>query len=143
MPDGTLLAFDFGEKRIGVAVGELMLGQARPLVTLPREPVDASFKAIGKLIAEWQPTSLVVGIPLSVEGEPHAMTARCERFARQLEGRFGLPVLRVDERFSSTDAESRLAARGQDWRQRKETLDAEAAAVILQSHFDSNMPTAH
>ena len=65
------------------------------------------------------------------------MTARCEKFARQLEGRFPLPVARVDERYTSVEAESRLSSRGQDWRKRKETLDAEAAATILQSYFDA------
>ncbi|MCK9284912.1 MAG: Holliday junction resolvase RuvX [Rhodocyclaceae bacterium] len=137
MPDGgTVLAFDFGTRRIGVAVGELMLGHARPLSTLAAEANETRFAAIGKLIAEWQPTQLVVGLPLSAAGERHAMSERCERFARQLEGRFGLPVVRVDERYSSVEAESRLAARGQDWSTRKDTLDAEAAATILQSYFD-------
>lgn len=134
---GTVLAFDFGTKRIGVAVGEMMLGQARALATIHHEANEARFAAIEKLIAEWQPARLVVGLPLSVEGEAHDMTARAERFARQLEGRFKLPVALVDERFSSTDAEARLAEKGQGWKQRKETLDAEAAATILQGFFDS------
>lgn len=134
---GTVLAFDFGTKRIGVAVGEMMLGQARALATIHHEANEARFAAIEKLIAEWQPARLVVGLPLSVDGEAHDMTARAERFARQLEGRFKLPVALVDERFSSTDAEARLAEKGQGWKQRKETLDAEAAATILQGFFDS------
>lgn len=134
---GTVLAFDFGTKRIGVAVGEMMLGQARALATIHHEANEARFAAIEKLVAEWQPARLVVGLPLSVEGEAHDMTARAERFARQLEGRFKLPVALVDERFSSTDAEARLAEKGQGWKQRKETLDAEAAATILQGFFDS------
>ena len=135
---GTVLAFDFGTRRIGVAVGELMLGRARPLTTLDSEANDARFTAIGKLIAEWLPSRLVVGLPFALDGARHEMSERCERFARQLEGRFGLPVERVDERFSSAEAESHLAAAGQGWRQRKETLDAEAAAVILQSYFDAH-----
>lgn len=134
---GTILAFDFGLKRIGVAVGESLLGQARPLTTLALDSNDARFAAIQKLIAEWQPACLVVGLPRSVDGEAHAMTARCERFACQLEGRFRLPVERVDERYTSAEAEHRLASRGQAWQQRKETLDAEAAAIILQDFFDS------
>jgi len=134
---GTVLAFDFGTKRIGVAVGEMMLGQARPLLTISHEANDARFAAIQKLIAEWQPARLVVGLPLSLDGEPHEMTARAQRFAHQLEGRFKLPVALVDERFSSTDAEARLADKGQNWKQRKETLDAEAAATILQGFFDT------
>ena len=134
---GTVLAFDFGIKRIGVAVGEMMLGQARPLLTIRHEANDARFAAIAKLIAEWQPDQLIVGLPLSVEGEAHEMTARAQRFAHQLEGRFRLPVALVDERFSSVDAETRLAEKGQGWQQRKETLDAEAAATILQGFFDT------
>lgn len=135
---GSVLAFDFGTRRIGIAIGETMLGQARPLLTLDAEANQVRFAAIEKLIAEWQPALLVVGLPLSPEGERHDMSERCERFARQLEGRFNLPVERVDERFSSVEADSRLAARGQDWRRRKESLDAEAAATILQSYFDAH-----
>lgn len=138
MNAGAILAFDFGVKRIGVAVGEAMLGQARPLTTLAMEDNDSRFGAIEKLIAEWQPARLVVGLPFAIDGTPHEMTARCQRFAHQLEGRFRLPVECVDERYSSVDAEARLAERGQGWQKRKETLDAEAAAVILQSYFDSN-----
>jgi len=134
---GTVLAFDFGTKRIGVAVGETLLGQARPLLTIAQEANDARFAAIAKLIGEWQPSRLVVGLPLSSEGEAHDMTARAQRFAHQLEGRFQLPVELVDERFSSIEAEARLAEKGQHWKQRKETLDAEAAATILQGFFDT------
>jgi putative holliday junction resolvase len=135
MHEGTILAFDFGTRRIGVAVGEMMLGSARPLTTISAEANDARFAAIAKLIAEWQPATLVVGLPLSLDGKPHEMTDRCRRFARQLEGRFRLPVALVDERLTSTDAEERLRERGLDWQRRKETLDAEAAAALLQSYF--------
>ena len=138
MHEGTVLAFDFGTRRIGVAVGEMMLGTARPLTTISAEANDARFGAIGKLIAEWQPAELVVGLPLSLDGEAHEMTERCRRFARQLEGRFRLPVVLVDERLTSTAADESLRERGLDWRRRKATLDAEAAALLLQSHFDDN-----
>lgn len=145
MPDGplsdtagTVLAFDFGTRRIGVAVGEMMLGSARPLATISAEANDVRFNAIGKLIDEWRPAVLVVGLPLSADGRPHEMTDRCRRFARQLEGRFRLPVALVDERFSSTEADERLRSRGLGWRRRKETLDAEAAATLLQDYFTSH-----
>lgn len=134
---GTVLAFDFGTKRIGVAVGETMLGRAKALTTIAVEANAARFATIDKLIAEWLPVRLVVGLPLSADGEPHEMTARAERFCRQLEARYPLPVTPVDERFSSTEAEARLAERGLNWKQRKETLDAEAAATILQGFFDA------
>lgn len=141
MPDGrshgTVLAFDFGARRIGVAVGEMMLGQARPLTTISAPANDARFAAIGKLIAEWQPARLVVGLPLAADGDDQEMSARCRRFARQLEGRYRLPVSLVDERLSSVDADARLAGRGLDWRARKAAVDAEAAALILQDYFDT------
>ncbi len=138
MHEGTVLAFDFGLRRIGVAVGEMMLGTARPLTTIAAQANDARFAAIGKLIDEWRPAALVVGLPLSLDGETGDMTERCQRFARQLEGRYRLPVALVDERLTSTDAEARLRDRGLDWRRRKATLDAEAAAILLQAYLDSH-----
>lgn len=135
---GTLLAFDFGLARIGVATGELETRQASPLTTLD-EPTNAGrFTAIAALIAEWRPVALVVGIPRHLDGEAHALTARCERFAHQLHGRFSLPVIRADERLSSVEAESRLAEGGQRrWQDRKVRLDALAAQIILQSFLDT------
>ena len=138
MHEGTVLAFDFGTRRIGVAVGEMMLGIARPLTTISAEANEARFAAIGKLIAEWQPGTLLVGLPLSLDGEATEMTDRCRRFARQLEARYRLPVTLVDERLSSASADERLRGQGRDWRQRKAAVDAEAAAIILQSHFDQS-----
>lgn len=136
MHEGTILAFDFGTRRIGVAVGEMMLGTARPLTTIAAEANEARFQAIGKLIAEWQPARLLVGLPLTLEGEAHDMTERCRRFARQLEGRFRLPVAMVDERLSSASADEALRAQGLDWQARKAVVDAEAAAILLQDYFD-------
>ena len=138
MPEagGAVLAFDFGLKRIGVAIGMQMelgrAGTARPLTTIDGEASDARFAAIAALIAEWQPQRLLVGRPLSDDGSPHEMTARCERFADQLRGRFRLPVDAVDERFSSVEADAEMRSRGLDWRQRKAQVDAEAAVIILQ-----------
>ena len=110
---------------------------AQPLTTIDAENNDTRFAAIAKLIAEWQPQQLIVGLALALDGTEHEMTQRCRRFAHQLEGRFRLSVTLVDERLTSVDAESRLAAQGKNWRQRKETLDAEAAATILQDYFDA------
>ena len=138
MHESTVLAFDFGIRRIGVAVGEMMLGTARPLTTIAAEANDARFAAIGKLIEEWRPAALVVGLPLSLDGTPGDMTARCQRFARQLEGRYRLPVALVDERLTSVEAEARPDVRGLDWRRRKAMLDAEAAAILLQDYLDSH-----
>lgn len=136
MHEGTVLGFDFGTRRIGVAVGESMLRSARPLTTIAAEANAARFDAIGRLIAEWQPRCLVVGLPLALDGAEHEMSARCRRFANQLHGRFGLPVELADERLTSVTAEAALRARGQNLRRQKEAIDAEAAALILQSYFD-------
>lgn len=135
MPDEVVLAFDFGTQRIGVAVGATMLRNARALTTISAAANAARFEAIGRLIAEWQPARLVVGLPAALDGSEHEMTARCRRFAQQLHGRFGLPVAFADERLSSAEAESRLRG-GRDLRRHKGAIDAEAAAVILQTYFE-------
>jgi putative Holliday junction resolvase len=127
----TILAFDFGLKRIGVAVGEPELRTAHPL------PAVSGFDEISPLILEWKPATLVVGRPTSVQGEPHAMTRQAEDFARRLERRFKLPVARVDERYSSTEAQSRL--RGGAPRKgaaRKGAIDSVAAQLLLEQYFD-------
>ncbi len=131
---GTVLAFDFGTQRIGVAIGEGLLGQARALTTIESPANDARFTAIGKLIAEWQPTRLVVGLPLALDGTEHEMTARSRRFAHQLEGRYRLPVELVDERLTSVEAE-RMIKPGRD-KSAKARVDAEAARLILQDWFE-------
>ena len=143
---GSVLAFDFGIKRIGVAIGiqlgtlpgTALPGPARALTTIDTEANDARFATIAALIAEWQPVRLLVGRPLNDDGTPHAMTARCERFANQLRGRFCLPVDEVDERFSSTEADANLRERGLSWQERKAQVDAEAALIILQSWSDNH-----
>ena len=134
---GTLLGFDFGLARIGIATGELETGQASALATVHDESNDARFKAIAALIAEWRPVGLVVGLPTHLDGTEHELTARCRRFANQLHGRFGLPVFTADERLSSVAAEAALTAAGRThWRERKAVLDAEAARLILQTFLD-------
>lgn len=143
MPEGTVLAFDFGLKRIGVAIGETFLGQARTLTTLVGAASDARFAAIGELIAEWRPARLVVGLPRALDGTGQQMTARCQRFAHQLEGRFGLPVSLVDERLSSSEADARLRDAGLAWQARKQQVDAVAAQIILQDYFDAQLATTH
>jgi len=140
-PAGSVLAFDFGEKRIGVAVGDWQLRQAHPLTTIHGEANVARFAAIAALVQEWQATTLVVGRPLTLDGAAHAMTARCERFARQLHGRFGLGVDYAEERLSSSEAQERLRASGHSSRSARKHLDAVAAQLILQSYFDSQPAT--
>lgn len=135
---GTVLAFDFGENRIGVAVGECELRSASPLLVFDAETNDARWSAVAGLLEEWHPVLLVVGLPLSPEGTDHDMTTRARRFARQLEGRYRLPVALQDERFTSHEADSQLRDEGgvRDWRSRKQRLDAHAAQLILKDFFD-------
>jgi putative Holliday junction resolvase len=135
--EATVLAFDFGTRRIGVAVGNTLLRVARPLTTVADEANAVRFAALAALIGEWEPSLLVVGHPVHADGAEHAMTARAERFARQLEGRFGLPVARVDERFTSVGADGALAAAGVRAGARKAARDEVAAQLILQAWFDA------
>ncbi|MDQ7990455.1 MAG: Holliday junction resolvase RuvX [Candidatus Dactylopiibacterium sp.] len=142
---GTLLGFDFGTARIGVATGETETRLAQPLTTVHGEANATRFEAIGRLIAEWRPERLVVGLPSALDGSATDMSARCRRFANQLHGRFGLPVSLVDERLSSAEAEEMLREVSHRWRERKQHLDAMAAQRILQSFLDtdaSHDPTA-
>jgi len=117
-------------------VGNTLLRVARPLTTIAAEATAARFAAVAALIDEWQPNVLVVGVPVHADGVPHEMTARAERFARQLEGRFALQVARVDERYTTEDAEATLAAAGIRAAGRKAARDEVAAQLILQSWFD-------
>ena len=132
--EATLLAFDFGTKRIGVAVGELILRQAHPLTTIHSQSNEEKFSAIAALINEWKPKRLVVGLPLALDGSAHEMTARCTRFANQLRGRFCLPVDFAEERLSSVEAQERLQSAGAT--KNHDKLDALAAQVILEAYFE-------
>ena len=137
---GTILAFDFGLARIGVAVGETETGNAHPLTAIADEVNAVRFAAIEALLAEWKPAGLVVGLPTHLDGSEHAMTARCRRFANQLHGRYGLPVALVDERSSSVEAAQRFAldrAEGRRRRRDAAALDAVAAAVIVERWLSS------
>ena len=129
MPEETLLAFDFGEKKIGVAIGNTLTGQARPLEIIFSEVRDTRFGRIAQLLEEWQPHRVVVGLALASDGGEQPATARCRRFANQLHGRFGLDVELVDERGSSMEAQQLLGTHAAD--------DAVAATVILQRYLDA------
>ncbi len=136
VPSGTVLAFDYGERFLGVAVGESGVRVAHPLAAIDTRVAAARFQAIAALVDEWRPAQLVVGLPLGLEGDRHDLTRRAERFARQLEGRFRLPVTLVDERLSSVEAEDRLRAAGRGGRWAKRLVHPVAAQVILQDFFD-------
>lgn len=128
-PARRFLAFDFGTRRTGVASGNGLLEKATPLKTVVAEG-DARFEAIAALVREWQPDALVVGVPRHPDGAEHEMTRRARRFARQLHGRFGLPVHEVDERYSTTEA---LAGGARD-------ADAAAAAILLEQFLRGRQP---
>jgi putative Holliday junction resolvase len=137
-PAGTVLAFDFGTERIGVAVGDTKVGVAHPLTTLANRRGNEHFADIAALIAEWRPVMLLVGLPTHADGTPHAMTARARRFAEQLRGRFALPIAFGDERFTTQDAAFALrdATRARD---RKSLRDQVAAQILLQAYLDAHV----
>jgi len=136
---GCLLGFDFGLARIGIATGEIETSLANPLATIALDSSAARLDAISRLIEEWQPVALVVGLPRALDGEgEHAFAPHCRRFANQLHGRFRLPVHLIDERLSSIEADSSLRDAGvRNWRVRKKKLDATAAQLILQHFLDT------
>lgn len=127
----TVIAFDFGLKRIGVAVGNTLLKQATPLPVIEAATNDGKFAAIGEVLSEWQPDTLVVGLPLHPDGAEHEMSVRCRRFANQLHGRYGIPAVLVDERYTSAVLNP----------QRGQHIDSDAAALILQQYFDQHDPS--
>lgn len=122
----TVLGFDFGLKRIGVAVGNTLTRHAQPLKVITAEANAIKFADILKLVDAWHPSRLIVGIPFHPDGAEHDMTLRCRRFANQLTGRCNLPVVLVDERYSSAVIKAK----------RFEVIDALAASIILQQYFD-------
>ncbi|MBA4141519.1 MAG: Holliday junction resolvase RuvX [Nitrosospira sp.] len=139
---GAILAFDFGEKRIGVAVGNLEVGLAHPLVTLSGGNRNVYFSSIARLIEEWQPILLVVGLPTHPDGAEHELTRRSRRFARRLEGRFGIRTVLVDERYTSVGASTSLFEAGVKGIRQKPVLDQVSAQLILQTYFDTRHATA-
>lgn len=122
----TFLALDYGLKRTGVAVGNRLLRTATPQGTVAAEG-DARFALIAQRLKDWQPDALVVGVPYHPDGAEHENTLRARKFARQLRGRFGLPVFEVDERYSTTEAHAQGAR----------DADAAAAAIILEQFLRS------
>jgi putative Holliday junction resolvase len=127
LPELTVMAFDFGTRRIGVAVGNTLTQVGQPLKTVSETSSDASFKVIEGLLREWQPNRLVVGLPYHPDGAEHDMSAKARRFGNQLHGRFQLPVDWVDERYTSAVLEGDPNMR--------DNLDAQSAALILEQYF--------
>ena len=134
---GAVLAFDFGEQRIGVATGELSLGIAHALTVIAAEDNDTRFANIAGLIAEWQPVLLVVGVASHADGAVHETGRLARRFGQRLHGRFSLPVEFIDERLTSYAADTALREGGARAERRAAMLDAAAAAEILRTWFET------
>ena len=132
----TLLGFDYGTAKIGIAVGQSITGTATPLITLRAVQQRPDWQRIGELIATWQPLELVVGLPCDIDGSETEIAGLAKRFARQLEGRYHLPVHMIDERLTSMEARQRLQRRPKNF----EELDAIAAGLILETWFSVNRP---
>ncbi len=123
----TVMAFDYGTRRIGVAIGNTFTRTGQAVKTISESNDDTRFKAIEDLIKEWEPNQLVVGLPCHPDGAEHEMTAKAKRFGNQLHGRFRLPVDWVDERYTSVVLEGNPEMR--------DNLDAQSAALILEQYF--------
>ena len=134
----TILAFDFGSRWIGVAVGDTETGIASPLGMFESDGLSRRMAEVESLLREWRPQRLLIGLPLAMDGSEHDMTRRARRFARQLESRFHLPVELADERLSSASAESTLRETGRGGRKHKHEAHALAAKVFLQSYLDES-----
>jgi putative Holliday junction resolvase len=134
-PTGTLIGFDFGERRIGVAVGETGTRIANPIGAIEASANDARFREIAKLVDEWHPAGFVVGRPRHADDSAHAVAKLAEKFARRLRARYNVPVVMVDETLTSATAEASLRET-RTRASRKGDVDALAAAIILQSYLD-------
>jgi putative Holliday junction resolvase len=133
----TILAFDYGERHVGVAVGDTGTRIAHPLATVERLRTTA-LAEIDALVREWRPHELLIGLPLAADGAEHPLAPRARRFARQLGARYRLPVGFADERYTSTAASESLKASGRGGRRHKQLTHALAASTILQAYFDES-----
>ncbi|HRJ52597.1 MAG TPA: Holliday junction resolvase RuvX [Candidatus Thiothrix moscowensis] len=143
MSNMTVLGFDYGKARIGVAVANTLAGVATPQSTVMARDGVPDWDAITRCLQEWKPARLVVGMPRKLDGTDSAMQEPIERFIRQLQGRYNLPVDIVSEQLSSREAEQRLKLARQAGRKRKvrkEEIDQVAAAIILESWMQEHCP---
>lgn len=132
----TLLGFDFGTKSIGVAIGQQLTGTARPLTAIKAQDGIPDWSQIEKLLKEWQPDLVVVGLPLNMDGTEQPLTARARKFANRLHGRFGVAVELQDERLSTVEARADLFEHGGYKALSKGNVDSGSAVIILESWFD-------
>ena len=134
----TVLGFDYGEKRIGIATGQTITGSATPLETVTAINQKPDWQKIEKIIQQWQPDALIVGIPYHLDGSSSEMTEKAERFSRQLEGRFQIPTKTINEALSSFEAEQELQKKVKISQHNKQEIDKMSAAIIVQSWLEQN-----
>jgi putative Holliday junction resolvase len=137
-----VLGLDVGERRIGVAVSDENLMLARPLLVIQRRSRQDDFARLAAIIGEWHVGRVVVGLPLTIEGEIGPQARRVKRYARELGRALNVPVELVDESYSTVDAANIMRTVGHSPQKRRDTVDAVAAAVILQSYLDRGSPSA-
>ena len=132
----TYLGFDYGTKHLGIAVGGSASGRAEALASTSVRQGIPDWSLLDRLISEWQPTALIVGLPLNMDDSENAMTRAARKFGHRLQGRYNLPVHLVDERLTSVDAKNTLVESRVPWKQRKAKVDKLAAQTILQAYLD-------
>ncbi|MCS2159723.1 Holliday junction resolvase RuvX [Scandinavium sp. H11S7] len=133
---GTLIGIDFGTRSIGVAVGQRVTGTARPLGALKAQDGTPDWNAVEKILKEWQPEAVVVGLPLNMDGTEQPLTARARNFANKIHGRFGVKIILHDERLSTVEARAGLFEHGGYRALNKGKVDSASAVVILESFFE-------
>jgi putative Holliday junction resolvase len=134
--EGNIIGFDFGQKRIGVAIGNNISKSAQALITIESTSSNQKFEVIQKIMDEWQPVSIVVGVPFNVDGSEHKVTNLCKKFAKQLEQKYALPIYLIDERYTSIEASYEIQDKKIDLKKKKLLIDQIAAKIILQSYLD-------
>ncbi|QRN38838.1 Holliday junction resolvase RuvX [Pectobacterium carotovorum] len=139
MASRTILAFDFGTKSIGVAIGQEITGTARALTSFKAQEGIPDWQKVEKLLSEWQPDLVVVGLPLNMDGTEQPLTARAQKFANRLHGRFGVAIELHDERLSTVEARADLFERGGFKALDKGSVDAASAVIILESWFEAQL----
>lgn len=132
----TIVGFDFGKKYIGTAVGQEITGSANPIGSIKAKDGIPNWQDIEKLLGEWQPHLVVVGLPLNMDGTEQPLTKDARKFGNRIHGRFGLPVEFVDERLTTADAKEQLFSRGGYRNLKKDNIDAESARLIIESFFE-------
>lgn len=136
---GTFLSFDFGTKSIGVAIGQQITGTARPLNAIKAQDGTPDWSVIERLLKEWQPDAVIIGLPLNMDGSEQPLTARARKFANKIHGRFGITVTLHDERLSTVEARAGLFEHGGFRALNKGSVDSASAVIILESYFEQSV----